>query len=476
MKFVDKFMDDFKRMGKKQLADLMLSLLSHCSPETWLKLATIAEALVDDPNNKESVRKVKRSLLEGENSQASMMFRRVMTEVSPHCLRKGARALFINGLLMSSNARDRFQRENGFRPPFTILISPTMRCNLNCIGCYAGRYRHEAGLPYEEIDRIVGEASEMGTFFIVFSGGEPLTRKDDLFRIIEKYEDLYFMFYTNGTLIDKPTAKRLYELGNAGAIISLEGFEEATDARRGKGTFKRIMQAMDNLKELGVPFGTSLTVTRKNVYEITSDEFVDFIISKGVMMAWYFLFMPVGKDPDVNLMPTAEQRDHLRRRGIEIRNSKPIFIADFWNDAPHVGGCIAGGRQYFHINANGDVEPCVFTHFAVDNIKGKTLKEILLSPFFQDIRSRQPYTDNLLRPCMIIDNPYVYREVVKKHNARPTHQGAEDVVTKSDVTSFIDKYAESVKQLYEDIWKKEYEAKYGAPQTREEVEPARAAK
>jgi len=75
----------------------------------------------------------------------------------------------------------------------------------------------------------------------------------------------------------------------------------------------------------------------------------------------------------VSLMATPEQRFRLRRRSIEIRNTKPIFIGDFWNDGPYVGGCICGARQsgYFHINCHGDVEPCVFLQFSVDNIKDK---------------------------------------------------------------------------------------------------------
>jgi MoaA/NifB/PqqE/SkfB family radical SAM enzyme len=308
------------------------------------------------------------------------------------------------------------------------------------------------------MDRLITEGEDMGIRFIVFSGGEPLMRKADLLPLIEKHHDTYFMFYTNGTLIDDNVADELYRLGNAGAIISLEGFEQATDARRGKGVYQQVMDAMGRLKTRGVPFGTSLTVTSQNLKELTSDEFFQHLYTTGVMVVWFFLFMPVGKDPDVSLMPSPEQRNYLRQRDSALRDKFPIFIADFWNDAPYVGGCIAGGTNYVHINANGDVEPCVFTHVAADSILNKSLADALCSDFFTTIRSKQPYSENLLTPCMIIDNPDVFREVVRKCGAYPTHEGAEDVLTK--IKDELDEYGRKVRALYDPIWEKE-KAEYG---------------
>jgi MoaA/NifB/PqqE/SkfB family radical SAM enzyme len=447
------FVERIKAMTKEQVAHAMVELLDYVSPDTYMKLAFLASRLVEGEAARGAIDAVKESLQEGDDSQAARMFRRVMTDLSPHCLKQVARALFINGLLKSSAVRDAFENKHGFSPPFTLLISPTMQCNLKCTGCYAGRYKQEKGLSYELIDRLLSEARDIGTLFITFSGGEPLTRRHDLFPLLEKYNDMYFMFYTNGTLIDDAVADELYRVGNAGAVMSLEGFEEATDARRGKGVFKRVMGAMDRLKERGVPFGTSLTVTSKNVEELTSDAFFEHLTNQGVMVVWYFLFMPVGKDPDVSLMPTPEQREYLRQRDIALRAKFPIFLADFWNDAPFVGGCIAGGRNYIHINANGDVEPCVFCHVAVDKIFDKSITEALNSEFFKTIRSKQPYSDNMLTPCMIIDNPDVFRTVVKSCGAYPTHEGAEHVITK--IKDDLDDYGRRVRGLFDPIWEQE---------------------
>ncbi len=451
-------MEWIKTMTRDQVANRMVDLVTHVSPDNFMRLSLMASYLISGEDAGAAVEAVMDSLRLGENGQATKMFRRVMTELSPHCLKSVSRNLFVNGLLRSSALREEFSKKHGFSPPFTVLISPTMQCNLQCKGCYSGKYTRYQGLSYELMDRIVGEARDFGSMFIVLSGGEPLTRREDLFRLVEKYNDMYFMFYSNGTLIDDAVADRLYSLGNAGAVMSLEGFEEATDARRGKGVFKKVMSAMDRLRERGVAFGTSLTVTRRNIEQLTSDAFFEHLYNKGVMVCWLFLFLPVGKDPDVSLMPTPEQREYLRQRGSQLREKYPIFIADFWNDAPHVGGCIAGGRNYIHINANGDVEPCVFTHFAVDKIHDKSLLEVLQSDFFRKIRSKQPYSENLLTPCMIIDNPNVYREVVHSCNAYPTHDGAEDVLTK--IKDDLDDYARRFRALSDPIWERE-KAEYG---------------
>ncbi len=206
-------LEQVKSMTQEQIAGAMLRLLTHVSPETFVTLTLLASRLVEGGISSAAVAAVKESLREGEKGQATRMFRRVMTELSPHCLTILARNLFINGLLRSSRLRADFERKNGFSPPFTVLISPTMQCNLQCTGCYSGRYVREKGLSFQLLDRILGRAHSMGSIFIVFSGGEPLTRKDELLRLVEKYDDMYFMFYTNGTLISEQVADELYPIG-----------------------------------------------------------------------------------------------------------------------------------------------------------------------------------------------------------------------------------------------------------------------
>ncbi|HVP56980.1 MAG TPA: radical SAM protein, partial [bacterium] len=308
---------------------------------------------------------------------------------------------------------------------------------LKCYGCYAGSYaKHELDLA--TVVRTIEEGKQMGIYFVVISGGEPFWW-DHIFDLFETENDVFFQVFTNGSLIDEPVAKKLADLGNVLPCISVEGFEQATDARRGKGAFARITKAMDLLNRHRVLFGFSATATRENNQFVVSDEFVDFYEQKGCSMGWYFNYVPVGRSPVIELMPTPEQRLERRRRLLELRQTRNIVLADFWNDGALTGGCIAGGRSYLHINSEGDIEPCVFTHFAIHNIHKHTLQEALASDFFQAIRSRIPYCDNLLRPCLIIDHPALLRELVARYGARPTHPGAEAVL--GELSDALDKYA-----------------------------------
>jgi len=289
-------------------------------------------------------------------------------------------------------------RKYGISPPYTMLISPTMRCNFRCQGCYAASYRHEDDMRPQVFNRVIGEAENMGVNFFIVLGGEPFLYPE-LLPTIRKHNKSFFQLYTNGSLIDRGMAKKLVQLGNVGPQLSVNGPAEYTDASRGKGAFNQVMQAMDNLRDAGCVFGFSSLLTRDNLDAVCSEEWMDLLIEKGALYGWLFLYMPVGDDVDINLMPTPEQRNKLRNAMRHFRETKPILPIDFWNDGTLTGGCIAGGRLYFHINHQGDVEPCIFCHFATRNINNCSLAEALASPFFMGIKESQPFSYNTLRPC-----------------------------------------------------------------------------
>ncbi len=391
-------------------------------------------------------------------SRMAVQWKRRLPYMSKNCRNKAISNFFVNALITGNERRRLYGEKHGYKPPYFFVISPTMACNLRCYGCYAGEYTKE-GLPYSVLQRVLNEARSLGIHFIVISGGEPFIRKD-LLDLLEEFDDIYFQIYTNGTLIDAEMAKKLSKLGNALPCISVEGFEQETDKRRGTGTFARIMNAMDCLNKAGVPFGFSATATRANNEFVVSDEFLDFYAQKGCFLGWFFNYMPIGREPELDLMPTPAQRNWRRERLNSIRETNPILMADFWNDGPITGGCIAGGRSYLHINSNGDIEPCVFAHFAVDNIKDKTLIEAMESKFFWAIRDKQPFNKNLLRPCMIIDNPHILREVVTECGAHPTHPGADTVI--NDLAENLDNYAEEYGKVVDPVWSQIYATPVGA--------------
>lgn len=337
--------------------------------------------------------------------------------------------------------------------PWVILLDPTSACNRMCKGCWSAEYGHKQSLTFDELNSIVNQGVAMGTHFYMFTGGEPLLRKKDLIKLCELHPDCAFLSYTNADLVDEEFCEEMKRVGNISLAISIEGTKDSNDARRGEGSYDHVMKAMDLLKSKGCLFGISVCYTRANVDAVTSDEFVDLMISKGVRFAWYFNYMPVGSAAVEELIPTPEQRTHMYRWLRKMRNSKtgkPMFVIDFQNDAEYVGGCIAGGRNYFHINSAGDIEPCVFIHYSDSNIREQTLIEALKRPLFQAYWHGQPFNNNHLRPCPMLENPQCLRKMVKETGAKSTDLLApEDVDT---LCSRCDKFAAEWAPVAQELW------------------------
>lgn len=312
--------------------------------------------------------------------------------------------------------------------PWAILMDPTSACNLKCTGCWAAEYGNKLNMSFEELDDIITQGKELGTFMYIYSGGEPLVRKDDIIKLCEKHADCQFLAFTNATLIDEKFADEMLRVKNFMPAISVEGFEEATDFRRGEGTYKKVVKAMEILRERKLAFGISCCYTSKNAEVIGSEEYIDDMIAKGAKFAWFFTYMPIGNDAVTDLIATAEQREYMYHQIRKFRKTKPLFTMDFWNDGEFVHGCIAGGRNYLHINANGDIEPCAFVHYSDSNIREKTLLEAYQSPMFMQYHDNQPFNDNMLRPCPVLDNAGKLAEMVHACGAHSTDlQSPEDV-------------------------------------------------
>jgi MoaA/NifB/PqqE/SkfB family radical SAM enzyme len=402
--------------------------------------------------------------------------RALSNNISPQC-RDAIMDIAVDKIFADEDIerKERFNNEFGFSPPAFLTISPTQACNLRCIGCYANSGVHSAEkLDFDVFDRIICEMKELwGSHFTVISGGEPLLY-GRIFDIAKEHRDMFFLMYTNGTLIDKEVAERLAELGNVTPAISVEGFEKETDARRGKGVHKRIRRAMENLRDAGVPFGLSITATKQNVDIITSDEFYDFYFEKEpkAVYGWIFHYMPIGRSYTIDTMPTPEQRLLMWQKNRKIVQEQRIFIADFWNDGTVSDGCISAGRTegYFYVNWNGDCAPCVFVPYAVHNINevyknGGNLNTVLNSGFFRAIRKwqdeyayRQPKhkKGNLIRTCPIRDHYGMYHELLDRCQPYPTDESARDALNDEEYRKRLTVYGEEIEELTKEMWEKEY--------------------
>ena len=380
------------------------------------------EAVLDDPN-------------------WSRYIKLLWTDIDEGVRMKIFENFIVNSALIGMPRQQKVKDEHGCSVPWAILMDPTSACNLHCTGCWAAEYGNRLNLTYEEMDDIVNQANAMGTYMFLFTGGEPLVRKKDVIRLCEEHNDCVFSAFTNGTLIDEEFAQEMLRVKNFVPAISVEGFEEATDDRRGHGTYAAVVRAMDILKRHRLPFGISCCYTSRNVEVIGSEAYFDDMIAKGAKFAWFFTYMPVGKNAVPELMVSAEQRAFMYRKVREFRHTKPLFTMDFWNDGEFVGGCIAGARSYLHINAAGDIEPCAFIHYADSNIREKTLLEAYKSPLFMAYHKNQPFNCNHLRPCPLLDNPDALKRMVHESGARST-----DVEAPEDVDVLTDKCREKAEK------------------------------
>ena len=412
----------------------LMDLVDKFSPDGWL----------------ENHRKVARKAIEEKSNWYDFVLK--LYELDP-----GVRKTFFENFIFNSAMKGAVIKQEALEKykcniPWAMLLDPTSACHLKCQGCGAAEYGNQLNLSLETLDSIIKQGKELGNYIYLYTGGEPLVRKKDIIRLCEMHPDCMFMSFTNGTLIDEEFCKEMLRVKNFIPAISLEGFKDATDGRRGEGSYDKMRAAMALLKEHKLPYGISSCYTSFNIDDICSEEYFDMLIDSGALFVWFFHYMPVGNDADVNLLPSPQQREKMYHAIREFRNTKPIFTIDFQNDGQFVGGCVAGGRKYLHINAKGDIEPCAFIHYADSNIHEHTILEALQRPLFQAYYKNQPFNDNMLKPCPMLENPEALKKMVEESNAHSTdYQSPESAC---DLCDKCKPYAENWHETAEKLWNK----------------------
>lgn len=417
-----------------------------------VKLLDIVDQFAgDDPNMMGRQRAAFRQVVNDPDNNMNQLMMRVLKDTDTDVVKAMFENFFLNANFIGWHRQEEMRKKYNCNIPWAILLDPTSACNLHCTGCWAAEYGNKLNLTFDEIDSIIMQGKELGVYLYIYTGGEPLVRKKDLIALCRKHHDCQFLTFTNGTLIDEEFADQMLDVKNLVPAISVEGFEEATDGRRGNGTFEKAVRAMNILKERKLPFGISCCYTSQNLDSIASDEFFDQMIDWGAYFVWYFHYMPVGNDAAPELLPTPEQREYMYHKVRQVRLTKPLFAMDFQNDGEYVGGCIAGGRRYLHINANGDCDPCVFIHYSNMNIRNNTLLEVLQSPIFMAYHDGQPFNENHLRPCPMLENPEALQKMVEATGAHST-----DLQSPESVEHLCEKceaYAKNWQPTAERLWK-----------------------
>lgn len=476
-----------KRLLASPTGDRLLSIVSLLLYSDMLRpliLRLVRNLIHVNLNNEHAPPGLRKILLQRElmslaiirSVERAMAWRIVSRRVADKVIRLWIRALFrtADQLPTLNRFRERYHRD----PPWFITISPGRACNLRCEGCYADSGEEQTRLRWSVLNRIINEAKDLWDIrIVVFSGGEPLAYRSegkDILDIVQMHPDLLFLMFTNGTLVDERATSRLVNLGNLTPAFSVEGMRFRTDERRGDGVFDAVIGAMARVREAGVPFGISVTVTRGNLEEVLSDDFLDFFFgAQGAFYGFFFQYMPIGRQPSFEDMPTPAERVAFWRRVWQVVERRQIFLIDFWNHGPLVKGCISAGRGggYIYIDWSGNVMPCVFVPYSVGNIhdvyrRGGSLNDLWEAPFLEKIRRwqesygyarQEPTRDaDWLRACPIRDHYSIFRKWVKHYHPQPQGDTATHTLADAKYFQRLCEYEMELREVFGEIWERDY--------------------
>ena len=315
---------------------------------------------------------------------------RIVADAIKATLKNPRESAFMLRFAAASRAASKRRAEaekNGEHVPPFLIASITSACNLHCAGCYSRCNdattddEPERQLTGDQWLRIFEEAEELGVSFILLAGGEPLLRRD-VIEAAAKKPSIMFPIFTNGLLIDEKYLDLFDKNRNLVPVISIEGDRAFTDERRGENVYDMLREKIDDIKARGLIFAVSITVTKDNIREVTSDEFIKNLAGRGCKAVVYVEYVPVSEGSS-DLAPGDAERAYLDERISALRESEldTMFIS-FPGDEKSSGGCLAAGRGFFHINSHGGAEPCPFSPFSDINVKDASLKEALGSKLF----------------------------------------------------------------------------------------------
>lgn len=449
---LDKASHAIQRKAVEAIVDVILNKFDKDREKAYKEILDLIRQFWGKNFSEEAYEKVLKAM-QDPNNKWMRYINRILDETDKNVAKVTLMNLGFEAFIRGTKTIRKNREIYNCNIPWLILFDPTSACNMHCKGCWSGTYGHKYSLTFDDMDKIVTEGKALGTYLYMLTGGEPTVRMKDIFRLAEKHHDAYFALYSNSTLIDEEMCKEVVRLGNITFMLSIEGTPETNDARRGDGHYAAVMKAMDLLKKHGIIFGTSICYTRENIEAVTSDEFFKMISEKGARFGFYFHYMPVGNNAVPELMPTVEQRKYMIDRIRFVRSMESdieFYPMDFQNDGEYVGGCIAGGRNYFHINSAGDAEPCVFIHFSNANIHDSSILEILQSPLFMAYHKGQPFNRNHLRPCPMLENPELLQKMVHETGAHGTNLESPETV--EHLCDKCKSYADTWKPEAEEIW------------------------
>lgn len=343
------------------------------------------------------------------------------------------RAYVLGPVIRSEQTRFKLKRQGRGLGLSSIIITPTVICNLRCTHCYNLYEIHEARhehLSTETISRVLDEALELGAYRISFIGGEPLIRWRDIAQLAQDHPEQLFTVITNGLLLTDEAAQALARTGRIELAVSVEGFEAYHDSVRGEGTWAKALAAMARYRDHGGMVMCSPTITTQNYEDILSDDFLSLIEAHGAYMAYLHHYDLVGGQESEELLPDQAQLAWMNQRIEEIHKTRHISIlSNVLSDLVR-GGCPAA-RDFVHVNHKGELEPCCMVPFAAGSVHEQPLEQLLEAPFMQRIR-QAPKDEHGIKRCLVGENSHLLKAAVHHKEAKGTTLKAYEVLNHAE--------------------------------------------
>lgn len=354
-----------------------------------------------------------RSFMREQAMLASMAWR-AATSLSPKIAWKAAYLYAFKGAKAIWSYKRRLNKGELY-PPF-MFIALTNTCNLRCHGCWVEKEGQGYFMGEEDLDKIIESGKKQNAYYYTLLGGEPYLFKG-IWDIFERHSDCYFQTITNGMLFTEDNVAKLKKLGNVTPLISLDGWQEQNDLRRGKGVWKSALEGLDRLREAKILYGIATTATGLNMHEVMSDEYVQHFIDRGAMYLWYYVYRPMGEEPHTEYCVSKEQLIWMRKRLLELRRTKPILVIDTYWTAEGEAFCPAAMGMGYHIGPRGSVEICPALSFATDTVRdgGDDLYETFNNSQF--LRGFQDFVKQRTKGCVILEHPQELHDYIRDAGA-----------------------------------------------------------
>lgn len=314
------------------------------------------------------------------------------------------------------HAKEKNRKVNSLR---TLVLDVTPKCNMSCSHCYASTFENTKQIELSTLVSALHQAHNLGVSHYVFMGGEPIMDRKRLESIINScHPDESFLTVTsNGWGMTLPVIRWLKNLQIDKISLSLDsGLEAEHDANRKKGSFRRVLQAVDHILGEGLIAALDVVVTHDSLYSEGFRRVYDYAISKKIRIDLQ-IAEPVGNwDGRKDILITKEDAKYIQKLRDEspltLQGQKSIKRDVFCGEVDH---CPAG-TDFMHITANGNILPCNFLQFSLGNIKDTSLKAardaLLTNPIYSSTSNPlclcgedSSFIDNYIMPYVGIPKP-----------------------------------------------------------------------